>query len=69
MPPVAVPGLRVADALPLPPTDAPLEGRAARADAYPIHVVQAVADVAGRVAELAAGGAITVIADETVEAL
>ncbi len=69
MPPAAVTGLRVVDTLPLPAADAPLAGRAARADAYEIHVVRAVEDVAPLVADLAAGGAITLIADETVEAL
>ena len=69
MPPAAVTGLRVSDRLPLPAADAPLAGRAARADSYEICVVRAVEDVAPLVADLAAGGVITVIADETVEAL
>jgi 3-dehydroquinate synthase len=69
MQPATVSGLRVADALPLPADGASLSGRAARADSYEIHVVRAVEDVAVHIAELAAGGSITVIADETVEAL
>jgi 3-dehydroquinate synthase len=69
MQPAAVSGLRVADALPLPPAGAPLAGRAARAATYPIVVVEAVDEVAAHIADVAAGGAVTVIADETVEAL
>jgi 3-dehydroquinate synthase len=69
MPPAAVSGLRVADALPLPAAGATLAGHAARTDTYPIAVVQGVEDVAARVAELAGGASVTVIADETVEAL
>jgi 3-dehydroquinate synthase len=69
MQPAAVSGLRVADEFPLPPAGTPLAGRAARTETYPILVVQAVEDVAERVAELAAGGSVTVIADATVEAL
>ena len=69
MEPATVSGLRVADAFPLPPAGAALAGRAARSETYPIVVVRAVEEVAGRVAALAGSGAVTVIADETVEAL
>lgn len=69
MQPATASGLRVADAFPLPPADAPLTGRATRSERYPIAVVGEVEDVAPFVAELAGTGAVTVIADETVQAL
>jgi 3-dehydroquinate synthase len=63
------PGFRVRDELPLPARGAPLAGRAARAETYPIHVVRSVEDVVDKVVALAEGRPVAVITDETVEAL
>jgi 3-dehydroquinate synthase len=64
-----VSGLRVVDAFPLPPSTAPLVGRARRADAYPVLVVRSLDDVVEQLGALAAGRSVAIIADETVEAL
>jgi 3-dehydroquinate synthase len=61
--------LRVADAIPLPEPGAPLTGRAAREDAYPIVVCRTFEEAAERVVDWIDGAAAAVITDDVVEAL
>jgi 3-dehydroquinate synthase len=60
---------RVREAIPLPSADAPLVARAARRDAYPIHVVRTFEEVVERLLRLLGGASCAVITDETVQAL
>ena len=65
----ALPGFVVRDAVPLPgPHDAVI-ARAARSDAYRIHVVDGVEPLLDALERELAGAAVALLADETVEAL
>jgi 3-dehydroquinate synthase len=55
--------LHTRDAIPLPPLDRPVEGRAERRDSYPIHVVRSVEETVDLLRELIGGGTVAVIAD------
>jgi 3-dehydroquinate synthase len=59
----------VRDAIPLPPERSVVTGRARRADAYPIHVVDTTAEAFALLRPLVAGRNVAVITDATVEAL
>src|SRR4051794_16149845 len=60
---------RVRDAIPLPTTDAPVIARAERRDRYPIHVTTTFEALLERLAAVARGPRLTVLTDETVDAL
>lgn len=59
----------VRDEIELPKRNGALEGRATRADAYPIFVTHSASELLSRVAELVDGTDVAVITDETVDAL
>jgi 3-dehydroquinate synthase len=59
----------VRDAIPLPSEDELVTGRASREDAYPIHVVDTLAEALAVLGPLVAGRGVAVITDATVEAL
>jgi 3-dehydroquinate synthase len=61
--------LLVRDAIALPADDDPLMGRAARAQAYPIHVVGTLAEVVERLVAVLDGAQAAIVTDATVEAL
>jgi 3-dehydroquinate synthase len=60
---------RVNDAIALPNRPAPIIARAARSDAYAVHVVAGMEDLASSLAGMLDGASAAVITDETVESL
>lgn len=60
---------RVADAIPLPGPGDEVVARAAREDAYPIHVTTTIEAALDRLSGLIEGAAVAVLTDENVEAL
>ena len=65
----ALPGFVVRDAVPLPGPREAVIARAARSDAYRIHVVDGVEPLLDALERELAGAAVALLADETVEAL
>jgi 3-dehydroquinate synthase len=65
----APPALRIRDAIPLPGDGDPLVGRAARSDAYPVHVVRTFPEAVERLVALLDGASVAVVTDECVESL
>jgi 3-dehydroquinate synthase len=55
--------LHTRDAIPLPPLDRLVEGRAERRDSYPIHVVRSIEETVDLLRELIGEGTVAVIAD------
>jgi 3-dehydroquinate synthase len=62
-------GLRIRDAIPLPPPHVAIEGRARRADRYPIHVTHSVEDTLEQLRHRVHGRAAAVVTDQDVELL
>jgi 3-dehydroquinate synthase len=62
-------GLRIRDAIPLPPPHVTIEGRARRADGYPIHVTDSIDDTLERLRRRVEGRAVGVVTDDAVELL
>ena len=60
---------RVTDAVELPRRSTPIVARAARSDAYQVHVVAGMEDLASALEGMLAGASAAVITDETVESL
>jgi 3-dehydroquinate synthase len=60
---------RVHDAIALPTRSTPIIARAARSDAYAVHVVAAMDDLASALAAMLDGASAAIITDETVESL
>ena len=60
---------RVTDAIELPRRATPIVARAVRSDAYPVHVVAGMEDLASALEGMLAGASAAVITDETVESL
>ena len=69
MPDVETAPFHVLDDIPMPEGDAPVVARAERRDRYEVHVTTSFDAMVERLAGLAGGTAVTVVTDETVEAL
>jgi 3-dehydroquinate synthase len=61
--------LHTRDAIALPPPGAPVEGRAARSDTYPIHVTRSMPETLERLLALVGDARLVLITDETVAKL
>jgi len=60
---------RVNDAIALPTRSTPIVSRVARSDAYPVHVVATMDDLASALGAMLGGASAAIITDETVESL
>jgi len=58
--------VRTVDSIGLPSAPHPVEGRAARQDAYTIHVTTSLRDTAGRLIELVGGAKVAILTDRNV---